>query len=61
MTRSDSVVNTLGAPISPVVLTWVPAGTTTGSSTTSTSQNVRSVRAAVAGNGSKPSMFNMCV
>ena len=54
-------MNTRGAPTSPVVLTWVPAGTTTGSSTTSTSQNVRSVRAAVAGNGSKPIMFSMCV
>ena len=61
MVRSVSVVKIRGDPTVPVVLTCVPAGTITGASTTSTSQNVRSVRAAVAGNGSKPIMLSMCV
>ena len=42
-------------------LTSTPAGTRTSWGSGPTSQNVRSVRAAVAGNGSNPIRFNMCV
>ncbi len=67
-TRSCSVVNTTGSatlelcPIAPVggVITWVPAGTTTTSSSAAVSQKVTSARATDGGNGEMPIMFRKC-
>ena len=62
MTRSSTVVKTTPSPSAALVcvITWVPAGTTTGCSSTAESQNVRSVRATDGGNGSMPTMLRKC-
>ena len=60
-TSGSSVVNTRVSPMPPDVVTWVPVGTATSCATGPTNQNVRSARAAVAGKGSNPIRFSMCV
>ncbi len=61
ITRSREVVNTTASALPllapAVVIACVPAGTTTGVSSTVDNQNVRSTRAADGGNGSMPTMF----